>query len=65
MQQTTVTYERGTGGPLCSVVINGTWREVDGGIEFEHDIPERRVPARTMTTWVPLHRVVCTETREV
>ena len=66
MKQTIVSYEEGTGGMIRSVKILGQWRLVDGGIEFDHvDPKERRIPAPEVTTWVPMHRVINTETRDV
>lgn len=65
MRQTTVVYERGTGGPIEELVVHGGFRIEDEGIELEAEIPERRVPIRTMTVWIPMHRIICIETREV
>jgi len=65
MQQTTVHYEEGTGGAIHPVKVKGSWRSVAGGIEFEYELDERRIPAREATMWIPTHRVVRIVTREI
>lgn len=65
MKQTTVHYEEGTGGMIRALVVKGSWRAADGGVEFEYELDERRIPAREATIWIPMSRVVKIETRYV
>lgn len=65
MKRTTVVYEEGTGGMIRSVVTSGLPRQLDDGLEFEWEVPERRVPARLMTTWVPAARIIRIDTEDI
>lgn len=64
MNRTRVIYEPGTGAALETIEDVQSWVGVDDGYDFRHPIPERRVPARMRTTWIPRHRIVRVETDE-